>query len=69
MADDGLASSIRKVTHSCPTCGSEVAPNLLSCPSCRRLVHSDRLNELADTAEAAEHDGDLTPRWHPGTMR
>ena len=69
MADDGLTSSIQKAAHSCPTCGSEVAPNLLSCPSCRRLVHSDRLNELADTAEAAEHDGDLTPHWHPGTMR
>jgi Zn-dependent protease len=58
MANDGLASSIPKVAHSCPSCGSEVAPSLLSCPSCRRLVHADRLNELADTAEAAEQDGD-----------
>jgi Zn-dependent protease len=60
MADDGLTSSIQKAAHSCPTCGSEVAPSLLSCPSCRRLVHADRLNELADMAEAAEHDGELT---------
>ena len=40
---------------------SEVAPNLLSCPSCRRLVHADRLKELAETAEAAERDGELAP--------
>jgi Zn-dependent protease len=42
----------------CPSCGGEVAPNLLSCPSCHRLVHSDRLKELAGAAEAAERDGD-----------
>jgi Zn-dependent protease len=60
MADDGLTSSMQKVAHSCPACGSEVAPGLLSCPSCRRLVHANRLNELADTAEVAERDGDWT---------
>ncbi len=32
----------------CPSCGSEVAPNLLSCPSCHRLVHAERLKELAE---------------------
>jgi len=61
MADDGLAPPIHRVAHSCPTCGSEVAPSLLSCPSCRRLVHADRLKELAQTAEAAERDGELAP--------
>jgi Zn-dependent protease len=44
----------------CPSCGGEVAPNLLSCPSCHRLVHSDRLKELAESAEAAERAGDLS---------
>ncbi len=42
----------------CPSCGGEVAPSLLSCPSCRRLVHSERLKELAGSAEAAERAGD-----------
>ena len=44
----------------CPSCGGEVAPNLLSCPSCHRLVHSDRLKELAESAEASERAGDLS---------
>jgi Zn-dependent protease len=42
----------------CPACGVEVAPNLLSCPGCRRLVHAERLKRLADDAERAEQGGD-----------
>jgi Zn-dependent protease len=61
MADDGLAPPIARVAHSCPACGGEVAPGLLSCPSCRRLVHANRLKELAQTAETAERDGELAP--------
>jgi hypothetical protein len=38
---------------------SEVAPNLLSCPLCHRLVHADRLKGLAATAETAERAGEL----------
>jgi Zn-dependent protease len=38
----------------CPACGTELAPSLLSCPSCRRLVHSARLKELADSADRSE---------------
>jgi len=44
----------------CPGCGSEIAPNLLCCPSCRRLVHGARLKELADTADDMEEAGDFT---------
>jgi Zn-dependent protease len=43
----------------CPTCGTEIAPRLLSCPVCQRLVHSGRLKELADEAERATQMGDL----------
>ena len=43
----------------CPGCGTEIAANLLACPSCHRLVHRERLEELAATAAAAERSGDL----------
>ena len=57
MADEqGLALPL--TAPSCPACGSEIAPNLLSCPSCRRLVHASRLKALAGAAEASEQDGD-----------
>lgn len=41
----------------CPDCGAEVAPQLLSCPGCHRLVHADRLKELAGQAELFEASG------------
>jgi Zn-dependent protease len=44
----------------CPSCGGQIAPNLLSCPSCHRLVHADRLKELAESAEASERADELT---------
>jgi Zn-dependent protease len=43
----------------CDSCGGQVAPNLLSCPSCHRLVHAGRLKELAESAEASERAGNL----------
>ncbi len=59
MADETL-SPLPVTALSCPACGSEIAPRLLSCPSCQRLVYADRLKELAQTAEAAEHSGELS---------
>ncbi len=43
----------------CPGCGGEIAPGLLACPSCRRLVHGDTLKERAAQAEDAQSRGDL----------
>jgi len=43
----------------CERCGTELAPALLSCPSCHALVHAERLKELASEAEAAERAGEL----------
>lgn len=37
----------------CP-CGTELAPALLACPSCHRLVHAGELARLAGEARAAE---------------
>lgn len=42
----------------CPGCGTELAGGLLSCPSCHRLLHADRLKELAAAARAATDAGD-----------
>ena len=44
----------------CPNCRTEVAASLLSCPACHRLMHGERLSELARTAREAEVAGDLT---------
>ena len=58
MANDHLAQSQFPPALTCPGCGSEVAPSLLACPSCRRLVHATRLKELAESAAGHEHSGD-----------
>lgn len=42
----------------CPQCGTHVAPALLACPSCQRLVHADELKRLAAEAERAGQVGD-----------
>jgi Zn-dependent protease len=59
MADE-MAFGRPDLSITCPACRSEVSPNLLSCPSCHRLVHADRLKGLAETADTAERTGDLS---------
>jgi len=44
----------------CLECGTEIAPGLLSCPSCARLVHSEKLRDLARRAEEAQRSGKWT---------
>ena len=44
----------------CPECGTEIAPGLLACPSCRRLVYADELKRFADSAARATAEGNLT---------
>jgi Zn-dependent protease len=58
MAIEVMATGTPDV-RTCPGCHGEIAPGLLSCPSCRRLVHAERLKELADAAEDAESAGDV----------
>ncbi len=52
--DDGRAAP-----RECPDCGTHLAPSLLSCPSCHRLVYGARLEELAGRARQATDGGDL----------
>ncbi len=44
----------------CQDCGTQLAPSLLTCPNCRKLVHADRLKALAAEAEAATQADDPT---------
>ena len=44
----------------CPQCGTQIAPGLLACPSCQRLVHSDDLKRLAAEAEHATQASDVS---------
>src|SRR5258708_21867938 len=43
-----------------PKCGTQIAPALLACPSCKRLVHSDALKRLAAEAERTAQAGDMS---------
>src|SRR2546428_8217558 len=42
----------------CPECGVHVAPALLACPSCHRLVHAEQLKRRAAEADRAARAGD-----------
>ncbi len=44
----------------CPQCGTEIAPALLACPACHRLVHADELHRLAEEADRRTVAGDLS---------
>lgn len=44
----------------CAGCATELAPGLLCCPACARLVHAARLTDLAARAGAAERIADWT---------
>jgi Zn-dependent protease len=43
----------------CPQCGAQLAPTLLACPRCARLVHADQLAALAQKAREAAARGDV----------
>lgn len=43
----------------CASCHTQIAPGLLVCPACHRLVHRQRLESLAREAEAAASANDL----------
>jgi len=61
-----LAQPIVTATSACGACGCELAPSLLACPRCRRLVHASELARLAGEADAAAERGalaDAAMRW------
>jgi len=54
---DGDVITLAAPSH-CAGCGTELAPSLLTCPGCDRLVHGDRLRALAAEAQRLEGAGD-----------
>jgi Zn-dependent protease len=44
----------------CPQCGTQFGSGMTVCPGCGRLVHSDRLNTLAQAAREATANGDIS---------
>jgi len=42
----------------CTNCGSALAPDALSCPSCKRLTHAEEFDALAQHAKLAGQAGD-----------
>jgi Zn-dependent protease len=44
----------------CVRCGTELAPAIVSCPSCHQLVHAETLARLAVEADAATRTGDAS---------
>jgi Zn-dependent protease len=45
--------------RSCEQCGTHLAPAMLACPACGRLVHAGQLRALAADAEDAAGRGDI----------
>jgi Zn-dependent protease len=54
MIADAPGTSLR-----CADCGTDVAAGLRACPHCHRLVHRERLKQLAGEAQTAASSGDL----------
>ena len=54
-----LPAGTALLPESCARCRTELAPGLLSCPSCHTLVHADALKELAASAQRLTAEGKL----------
>jgi len=52
-----------ETTSRCNGCGTELAPSLLTCPNCGRLVHAERLKALAGVAAVATQPVDAIVAW------
>lgn len=47
----------------CPSCGSEIAGTLLSCPGCGRLVYAEELSRIAKQAAEAADSAEALALW------
>jgi Zn-dependent protease len=46
--------------QTCAGCGTQLAPTMKACPGCARLVHTEELEALAQTARQASERGDIS---------
>lgn len=58
-----LEPTVLLPASSCAGCGTEIASTLLSCPGCGRLVHAERLKQLADQAMSAASPVEALVSW------
>lgn len=54
-----MSSFASDVSHSCPRCGTALAPGTLECGQCKTLVHGDQVEQYAAHARSLEARGDL----------
>ena len=54
-----VSNDAAPVATRCGTCGTGIAPGILACPGCHRLVHADALKKHRDDAEAAAAAGNV----------
>ncbi len=47
------------IAPNCAQCGTQLAPTMTACPVCGKLVHTEKLAQLADTARKATDRGDI----------
>jgi Zn-dependent protease len=55
-----LDTADARIGSRCDACGTDIAPGLLSCPGCHRLVHASTLKDLQQRALAAAQAGDVS---------
>lgn len=53
-----MGSAAPSAASRCGSCGTQLSPSLLSCPSCHALVHAATLKSLAAVAQHAADAGD-----------
>jgi Zn-dependent protease len=53
-------SNLEHEPSPCPQCGTQLAPALLACPGCGRLVHAAELKSLSKEADVAEQARDYS---------
>ncbi|HET9452629.1 MAG TPA: site-2 protease family protein [Aggregicoccus sp.] len=54
MPEAALAGQPQAQVAHCAGCGTQLGPGLRACPGCRKLVHAQRLQVLAQQAQGAE---------------
>ena len=52
-----MSTITHSIVRTCPNCGTDLPLEVLACPQCHTLIHSERLDQLARDARALELRG------------